>query len=459
MTETTQDIAIKEPRQRQQNKAVINSKVVPRDIPKGWDVLKFGEIFDFISSYSFSRNQLDIFNNQNDPLFYIHYGDIHAKFAFQVLDIEKEILNIPILGKVNDLIKEENLLEEGDLIIADASEDYNGVGECIEIKNLGGRKIIGGLHTFVARDKANLTSLGYRAYLLLNPKVSIELKKLATGSKVYGISKSNLAKLKIPLPPLAEQQKIAQILSTWDKAIANLEQLITQKQTLKKGLMQQLLSGKLRFKEFIKSNKMKKSKLGMVPEDWEYKSLNEVSNIKTGNTPSTRQREFYGSDILFVSPVDMGDFKYITKTEKKLTFLGFKKARQFPEKSILYTCIGSTIGKIGLASESLSCNQQINVILPNDNFDSVFVYYELIQMTPRIRLIAGEQAVPIINKSTFEKIEIKFPSINEQHKIAKTLSSVDKEIELLQAELQQWQTQKKGLMQKLLTGEVRVIVE
>ena len=100
------------------------------------------------------------------------------------------------------------------------------------------------MHTFAFRDIDNKTVAGFRTYIFKNPNVKKALKIIATGSKVYGISKGNIQKFKIVLPPLPEQQKIAQILATWDVAINKQEALVEEKQLQKKALMQQLLTGK-----------------------------------------------------------------------------------------------------------------------------------------------------------------------------------------------------------------------
>ncbi|HBY69327.1 MAG TPA: hypothetical protein DEG69_17200, partial [Flavobacteriaceae bacterium] len=216
-------------------------------IPKDWTTPTISEVFDFLKTTSFSRNQLS-YDDENN-IFYIHYGDIHATFKKPLLDFEIEA-NVPRLNDDVTLPNSVQYLKDGDVIIADASEDYDGVGEAIEIKNLNGKTAISGLHTFALRDIDNKTVPGFRTYIFKNPIVKKALKTIATGSKVYGISKSNTPKFKIVLPTLSEQQKIASILNTWDKAIATQEKLIAQKQELKKGLMQQLLTGIKRFAGF-----------------------------------------------------------------------------------------------------------------------------------------------------------------------------------------------------------------
>lgn len=272
-----------------------------------------------------------------------------------------------------------------------------------------------------------------------------EFERMAVGSTIKTIGLPYFKKLRITYPPLPEQCKIAEILGAWDEAIALLEKLITAKRKLKQGLMQQLLTGKKRFKEFEGS-------------EWLKSTIKDVAKVVTGNTPSTSVSEYYDGSFLFVSPADLGEHKYIANTEKKLSAKGFETCRKIPRGSTLFTCIGSTIGKTGMAAVNLATNQQINSIVPK-SINNDFIYYSLVKIAPFIKRIASTQAIPIINKSEFEKQEILHPlNLPEQEKIASVLSAADTEISNLEKQLAAYKQQKRGLMQQLLTGKTRVRV-
>jgi type I restriction enzyme S subunit len=147
----------------------------------------------------------------------------------------------------------------------------------------------------------------------------------------------------------------------------------------------------------------KDSAVGIIPQDWEVKRVKDIGKVVTGSTPPTTDASNYGNEYMFVSPADLSDRqKYIYCTKRMLSSKGYNKSRKIPKGAVLYTCIGSTIGKIGIAPCELSSNQQINaVICKNDN---EYLYYVLLYRTGQIRMLAGEQAVPIINKSDFENI-------------------------------------------------------
>jgi type I restriction enzyme S subunit len=152
----------------------------------------------------------------------------------------------------------------------------------------------------------------------------------------------------------------------------------------------------------------------------------------------------------------LGEEIFISKTEKGLSRKGFGLASLIPKDSVLFVCIGSTIGKVGIASEDLASNQQINSLLPSDNLHYLFAYYLLRFQASRIKAIAGEHVVPQINKSQFKAIRVLVPDVVEQKTIASILFDMDKEIDALKAKRKKYVSIKKAMAMKLLSGEVRL---
>jgi type I restriction enzyme S subunit len=189
----------------------------------------------------------------------------------------------------------------------------------------------------------------------------------------------------------------------------------------------------------------------ILPLGWNKKKIGEIGSIVTGNTPKTSEQENYGDDFLWVSPIDMGEIKYITETKKMLTRTGFDKTRKVPMGAVLVTCIGSTIGKIGIASRELSTNQQINSVIVDDDNHNEYVYYAIDFNFKEYKNFISNQAVPIINKTQFSEFTIPSPPLSEQRKIAAILTSVDNAIEKTEAIIKQTEVVKQGLMQRLLT--------
>ena len=200
----------------------------------------------------------------------------------------------------------------------------------------------------------------------------------------------------------------------------------------------------------LMAEKYKQSEVGLIPSDWEVMPLVEIGDIATGTTPPTNNKNNYGEDYFFVSPADLGKGKYIVDTEKKLSKLGFSITRKYPSNSILFTCIGSTIGKSGISKVELSSNQQINAVFPNDLYSTDFLFYYLNFISPKIKLGASEQAVPMINKTEFGKTLIACPTKAEQTAIATALSDADALISSLEKLIAKKRNIKQGAMQKLL---------
>jgi type I restriction enzyme, S subunit len=201
-----------------------------------WEEKRLGEAFTFCQTNSLSRSLL---NYERGAVKNIHYGDIHTKFP-TIFDLSKE--EVPFINESVDLSKiaDENYCKVGDLIIADASEDYKDVGKAIEVVNLAGQTLLAGLHTLIVRDVKNQTVTGFKGYMMQTYNVRQQIMRTATGISVLGISKGNLSKVKLLLPSPPEQQKIAAFLSTIDRQIKLVSQQLNRMQAFKKGLLQQL---------------------------------------------------------------------------------------------------------------------------------------------------------------------------------------------------------------------------
>lgn len=413
-------------------------------IPKDWTTPTISEVFDFLKTTSFSRNQLS-YDDEND-IFYIHYGDIHATYKKPLLDFEIEA-NVPRLNADVRLPNSVQYLKDGDVIIADASEDYDGVGEAIEIKNLNGKTAISGLHTFALRDFDNKTVPGFRTYIFKNPIVKKALKTIATGSKVYGISKRNTQKFKIVLPTLPEQQKIASILNTWDKAIDAQEQLITQKQELKKWLVTQLI--------VVRQNIFKNVSLKDV-----------CSKIQDGNYGAKypKSDEFLDFGIPFLTSKAIGSGGKIYN--HKLNFISDDKHKVLTKghlklNDVLFTNRGANVGAVAMVSKEISngnIGPQLTLLRTNDKILPEFLKFVMNSNVIRKQIFQQDSgsAMNFFGIKDTSKFKIPLPTISEQKMIITILKSIDKESEILRNGLELIMLQKQGLMQQLLTGEKRV---
>ncbi|MDD4029801.1 MAG: restriction endonuclease subunit S [Caldisericia bacterium] len=334
-----------------------------------------------------------------------------------------------IVGHIDQYQQEEKYIS----IVKDGS----GVGRlnlCIPKSS-----ILGTLACIKSKDleKFNLDWI----YYLMN---TIDFTSYKKGSGIPHIYFSDFKIEPIGVPKPQEQQKIASCLSSLDELLAAHNDKLDALKDHKKGLLQNLFPQegesvpKVRFSEFEGDG------------EWVEKELSEVSTIITGSTPSTKVPEYYGGDIMFVSPADISNNKYVESTEKTLSLEGFEKTRKIKANSVMFVCIGSTIGKVAMNKFECATNQQINSLVPNNENSSDFLYSNLELNAFKISGIAGNQAVPIINKTLFSSVKLKFPPTKEeQQKIASCLSAVDELITAQQEKIEQLQQHKKGLMQGL----------
>lgn len=168
--------------------------------------------------------------------------------------------------------------------------------------------------------------------------------------------------------------------------------------------------------------------MNKIPKGWEVKKLGEIFNIVTGKTPSKKIREYFNGNIPFVKPSDLDLSDYIENSEDTLTQDGFKKAPFIPKNSVLVSCIGN-LGKKAILKQNGSCNQQINAILPNSNFDMKFVFYYIDIIKPWMEQNASATTISILNKSRFEQMPFIYPNLVEQKAIADKLDDSFAKIE------------------------------
>ena len=270
-----------------------------------------------------------------------------------------------------------------------------------------------------------------------------DIKKLSFGTGQPLIKASELRNLQLLMPVNdSEKEKIGKVFSDLDNFITLHQRKLDQLKKLKKYFLQNMFPAKgekvprIRFKGFT--------------GDWEQHKLYEIGQIITGTTPPTSDVENYNGDLLFVSPADIDDNRYITKTITTVSEKGFNTGREIRKGASLFVSIGSSIGKVAQMAEKAITNQQINAVVPNDNYDEDFVFSLLETQSSNVKAIASNQAVPIVNKSTFSNIDVLVPpNITEQQKMGKYFANLDNLITLHQRKLDQFQMMKKFMLQNL----------
>lgn len=279
------------------------------------------------------------------------------------------------------------------------------------------------------KPQKNTLDLDYLLYLFKSKrgKYLLELASPGGAGRNKTLGQGEFAELKIPLPSYQEQQKIAQILTTWDKAIIKQEELIKEKEQFKKGLMQKLLSGEVRFDGFT--------------DEWKF--------IKLGDLLAYEQPTKY-----LVSNTNYSDdYEVPVLTAGKTFILGYTNEIEGIYKDnlpvIIFDDFTTATQFVDFPFKAKS--SAMKILKPINSSIDIKLIYELMQM---INFVADDHKRYWI--SEYQELEIKLPSEEEQRKIADILIFASKEIDLLKNELEELKQQKKGLMQKLLTGEVRV---
>ena len=406
-------------------------------IPDDWEVKKLGDHVKFLRNGTNPRAELTSSGNVK----YLHYGDIHTSFRCY---LDPEMAEMPCLpeGLANRLDR----LKSGDLIFTDASEDMEGVGKSIELKIESEREVVAGLHTIAARFDKSVLVDGFKAYLQFCPVFREHLRSLAAGTKVYATTRSHIASAAVPLPKAFEQRAIATALSDADALIESLDRLIAKKRAIKQATMQQLLTGQTRLPGFT--------------GEWETKRLEEIAGIDT---------ETLGAN----TPVDY-TFSYISLEQvKQGTLLGCstekfgtapsRARRVLREGDILVSTVRPNLKahlKFGGQVPNPVCSTGFSVVRCTRGLaDPGYLYAHLFGNfinTQIERIIAGSN-YPAISSSDVRKLELPLPSLEEQTAIATILSDMDTEIEALEHRRDKVRQVKQGMMQQLLTGQVRLV--
>jgi type I restriction enzyme S subunit len=291
----------------------------------------------------------------------------------------------------------------------------------------------------------------YCYYFLTRPEIRKYLESLSQRSGGQtGIEMDKLRSYPLPLPPLPEQRAIADILSTWDRGIEKLQQLIAAKQKHKKALMQQLLTGKKRFPEFI--------------EEWKEVRMGDIfERVKRTSQDPSIESYTISSKSGFVTQEDKFNRVIAGSSLSKYTCLrrnefSYNKGNS---KTFPYGCIFKFENEAGLVPfVYISFKLKKNTNSDTDFYKQYF-YHGLLERQLKRIITSGARGDGLLNVSAddFFKLKILKPCFSEQQKIASILLSADQEIAIQERKLEALKQQKKGLMQKLLTGQVRVKIK
>jgi type I restriction enzyme S subunit len=409
-----------------------------------WVEKKFGNVFTFKSTNSYSRINL---NYEFGQVKNIHYGDIHTKFQ-TLFDVNKEIVPFVNTEISYDKISEDNYCQEGDLILADASEDLDDVGKSIEIINIGNQKVLSGLHTILARPTKNLFCFGFNGYLFKSKNIRTQIQKESQGSKVLSISTTRLSNITLNFPKREEQTKIANFLSAVDNKITHLKKKKELLVQYKKGVMQKIFSQELRFKD----------ENGEDFAEWEEKKLGEIGETYNGLTGKSKENFGQGKpyiqykQIFDDSKIDISRFHLVDISSSD-------KQNKVKYGDIFFTVSSETPDEVGISSvlldevDDLYLNSfcfgyrpfSLQILNP---FYAQFLFRSELFRREVILLAQGSTRYNL-SKAGMMKIIINLPSLPEQTKIANFLSAIDDKISHCGVQIEKMEVWKKGLLQQM----------
>ena len=371
-----------------------------KNLPSGWKVVRLGEICNVKQGLQIPISERFCENAQN------RYFYITNEFLKEKSEVKYYIENPP----------------EGTICFCDDILMTRTGNTGMVVTNVFG--VFHNNFFKIAYDR-QLIKKEYFVFLLTGPKIQNEILKRAGSSTIPDLNHGDFLSIKISIPPLDEQEKIAEILSTWDEAINLTINLIENKKQFKKALMQNLLTAKIRFPQF--------------KDEWKEIKLGEICEIKKGEQLN---KNILSNDVGF--PVINGGIEPSGYTQKWNT----------KENTITISEGGNSCGYVNLLKEKFWSGGHCYTLL-NLKIDKNFLYQYLKYKQDDIMKLRVGSGLPNIQKNTIENFYIVEPLLKEQQKIAEVLTACDDEINLLNLKLENLKKQKQGLMQKLLKGEMR----
>lgn len=411
-------------------------------IPEGWSVKALGEIFDTTTDYVAAGSFSDLRNNIN----YIEKPD-YAQLI-RTVDVKNNFCNSDFVyinqNAYNFLWRVH--LDKNSIILPNIGANIGEIYYITPSSLPYSKNALGPNAILLRSSKEDLFYL-YCFCQTSFFKKSLDLIVGSSGQPKF--NKTDLKNIKIPLPPLPEQEKIAEILGCWDNGIEKLSRLIEQKKRLKKGLMQRLLSGKQRLPGFS--------------DPWKKTAIRDFCDIKRGGSPRPIENYLTTSDdglnwlkIGDISP----DAKYIHKTESKIKKEGLSKTTLIHSGDFILSNSMSFGRPYIMKIEACIHDGWLALANIKKDVSKEYLFYLLIfsETQKKFEMCAAGSGVRNLNKDIVGEISINLPSLPEQKAIADILSKADEEITLLTEKLSTLKSQKKGLMQKLLTGQIRIKV-
>lgn len=389
--------------------------------PSDWKTKKLGELGSFLKGKGISKSE-----TKESGLPCIRYGEIYTHHHYYIKEFYSFI--------DEETAKKSTGIRKGDILFAGSGETMEEIGKSVAF--LHDEKAYAGGDIIILRTQG--VNSQYLAFALNEGRLAKERAKLGQGHSVVHIYPKDLKELIVYLPSEDEQQKIASILSTWDKAIELKEKMIEEKRQLKKGLMQKLLTGEMRLPGFN--------------ESWIEMSMDNCIKILNGFPFKSK---FFNEEKVGIPLIRVRDIK-----AKEITtyYSGDYSEEYIIKKGDLLVGMDGEFNITMWDKIDGLLNQRVMKVIPKRGFDLYFIFQLLMPKLKKIEMLTPSTTVKHLSNKDIYSLKVKMPSYPEQKAIGMVLFKSDKEIALLESEVAYLKKQKKGLMQLLLTGKVRVQV-
>jgi type I restriction enzyme, S subunit len=340
---------------------------------------------------------------------------------------------------VDDPESKRYILDEGDVVFARTGAS---VGKTYIHKDENGKLVFAGFLIRVRTNREKLLPEFLNFYTHTERYYKL-VKEISPRSGQPGINSSEYSEILFLLPPIEEQGRIVRVLECWDGYLEKLNRKIEVKKSIKKGLMQTLLTGEKRLAGFS--------------DKWQVVKLGDVSKMRSGGTPKSTVPEFYDGGIPWVSISDMTKCgKVLYSTERTLSKKGMENSAAFlyPKGTILYAMYAS-IGECVIAGIETTSSQAILGIQPKiERLDGIFLYFYLVMIKEKIKLQGQQGTQSNLNAGMVRDFILNLPKLEEQKAIAEILAKADEEIKALEKKKEIIEVQKKFLLNNLVTGNI-----
>lgn len=345
--------------------------------------------------------------------------------------------------------------ERGDLLLAKITPSLENGKQGIVPDNVPAGFVLATTEVFPISCNKGIDNL-FLFYVLKFPKFRNKIISSMIGTTGrQRASKESVEKLQLPLPPLHEQKKIAEILSTVDQAIEKVDEAMAKTERLKKGLMQNLLTKGIGHKSF------KDTEIGRVPKEWKVVKLDDISlDLIGGGTPSTSNLDYWDGDMAWMTSAHINE-REIKTGQRYITKEGLQNsATSVVPKDNLLVATRVSIGKAAINKIDIAISQDLTGIVINKGKSIPdFVYWYLVNNKNRLKALAQGSTIKGILREGLRNLKLPLPFLAEQKKIAAILSTTDKRLQLLREKKERLKKVKRGLMNDLLTGKKRIGLE